>query len=278
MSILTVRRKVNHTLHYLLLIVMAIIVLYPVYFAFSYSLMTPDEVNQYPPPFFPKSFNLENMKEVVELVPIVQFIINSFIVSLLIMFGELVTGSIAAYAFAFIRFKGRDFLFALFLSTLMVPWEVTIIPNFLTIQAWGWMDTYQGLSVPQMATVFGIFLLRQFFMQLPKELIEAARIDGCGHLRIFLTIVLPLSRPALGTLAVYSFLKAWNMYLWPLLITNDEMLRTVQIGITMLKDEEYMAWNLVLAGVTLVLLPSLLLIAVGLKQLVRGITGGAVKQ
>ncbi|MCI3926897.1 carbohydrate ABC transporter permease [Paenibacillus sp. TRM 82003] len=264
--------------HYVLLTALAAAVVYPVYFAVSYGLMTSQAVESYPPPFLPSPVYFGNMFEVLNLVPLVRFIGNSLIVSSLIMIGELITGALAAYAFAFLRFKGRDLLFAVFLATLMVPGEVTVIPNFLTVRSWGWMDTYWGLSVPHMSTAFGIFLLRQFFLQLPKDLGEAARMDGCGHLRFFFSMVLPLSRPALGTLAVYSFMKAWNMYLWPLLMTNQESMRTVQIGIAMLKKEEYMSWNLILAGVTLVVLPSLLLLVVGLKQLVRGITGGAVKQ
>lgn len=139
------------------------------------------------------------------------------------------------------------------------------------------MDTYQGLVVPFMAGAFGVFLLRQFFLQLPHELFDAARIDGCGHLRNFFSIVLPLSRPALATLAVYVFLTHWNHYLWPLLITNSPSMRTVQIGVAMLQFAEVMSWNLILAGVTLVLLPSFILLALGVKQLVRGITAGAVK-
>jgi ABC-type glycerol-3-phosphate transport system permease component len=183
----------------------------------------------------------------------------------------------AAYAFALISFKGKNLVFAIFMATMMIPWEVTIIPNYLTVKQLGWLDSYQGMTIPFLASAFGTFLLRQFFLQLPGELFEAARMDGCGHIRTFVQIVLPLSRPALATLAVYSFLSAWNMYLWPLLITNSEGMRTVQIGIAMLQFEEFTVWSLVLAGVALVLLPSLLLLALGLKQLVRGLTAGAVK-
>ena len=136
---------------------------------------------------------------------------------------------------------------------------------------------FSRLIVPFLASAFGVFLLRQLFMQLPAELFEAARIDGCGHARIFLQLVLPLACPALATLGVYAFLNTWNSYLWPLLVTNGKEMRTVQIGITMLQWEESMSWNLVLAGVSLVLLPSLLLLVFGLRQLVRGITAGAVK-
>ena len=134
-----------------------------------------------------------------------------------------------------------------------------------------------GLTVPFLATAFGTFLLRQFFMTIPRELQDAATIDGCGSLRFLITIVLPLARPALGTLAVYSFLQTYNQYLWPLLITNDQQMRTVQIGITLLHDEERFMFNIVMAGVGLVLVPTFILFIVGNRQLIRGLTAGAVK-
>ncbi|MFD0693809.1 carbohydrate ABC transporter permease [Paenibacillus sp. GCM10027628] len=269
--------RLQNTLVYVLLTILAALILYPIFYTFTATFMTPDEASAYPPRFWPGSFYLGSILAVFKLVPITTFMTNSLIVSIIIMVGQLITSSMAAYAFANIRFKGKAIVFALFMATMMIPWEVTIIPNYLTVKKWGWLDSMQGLTVPFLATAFGTFLLRQFFLQLPRELFEAARIDGCGHIRCFLRIVLPLSRPALATLAVYAFLSSWNMYLWPLLITNSEKMRTVQIGIAMLQFEELTVWNLVLAGVTIVLLPSLLLLVLGLKQLVRGLTAGAVK-
>jgi ABC-type glycerol-3-phosphate transport system permease component len=256
---------------------MAACVLYPVWFTVTASFFTRSETGTFPPPFLPSSLYLDNFRQVLEMVPISRFIANSFTISGVIMLGQLAVASMAAYAFSHLRFYGKPFWFALFLSTMMIPWEVTIIPNYLTMKAWGWMDTFHGLTVPFLASAFGTFLLRQFFLQLPGELFEAARMDGCGHVRCFLRLVLPLSRPALASLAVYAFLNAWNMYLWPLLMTNSESMRTVQIGISMLQWEEFTSWNLVLAGVTLVLLPSMILLVAGLKQLVSGITAGALK-
>ncbi|MCU0502328.1 MAG: carbohydrate ABC transporter permease, partial [Anaerolineae bacterium] len=193
------------------------------------------------------------------------------------MLGQLITASLAAYAFAFIDFKGRNIVFLVFLATLMIPWEATIIPNYLLIRQIGWTDTFMGLSAPFVATAFGTFLLRQFFMTLPKELKDAATIDGCGSFRFLLKIVVPLARPALGTLAVYSFLQTYNQYLWPLLITNDQSMRTVQIGIALLQDEERFMFNIVMAGVVLILIPTFTLFIVGNRQLIRGLTAGAVK-
>jgi ABC-type glycerol-3-phosphate transport system permease component len=262
---------------YLLLILCSVFILYPIFYTFSSTFMTSDEANAYPPHFLPHSLYMGSILEVLKLIPIQQFITNSFIVSTVVMIGQIITASLAAYAFAFITFKGKKLIFAVFIATMMIPWEVTIIPNYLTMKQWGWLDSYQGLTLPFFATAFGTFLLRQFFLQLPREMFEASRMDGCGHIRSFMQLVLPLSRPALATLGVYSFLSTWNMYFWPLLMTNSVKMRTVQIGISMLQFEEFTVWTLVLAGVSLVLLPSLILLILGIKQLVRGLTAGAVK-
>ena len=163
------------------------------------------------------------------------------------------------------------------MATMMIPWEATIIPNYLTIKQLGWTDTFQGLAVPFLATGFGTFLLRQFFLKIPRDLYDAAVMDGCSNFRFLTTIVVPLARPALGTLAVYSFLQTYNQYLWPLLITNDESMRTVQIGIALLQDEERLMFNTVLAGVVIILIPTFLLFIFSNRQLIRGLTAGAVK-
>ncbi|NUU61999.1 carbohydrate ABC transporter permease [Paenibacillus agri] len=262
---------------YIALAIMAVLVLYPVIYTFFMAVMTPAQASAYPPYIVPHSLNLANFIQVFDLVPVGTFVGNTFLVSAIVMIGQLVTASMAAYAFAKMEFKGKALMFSLFVSTMMIPWEVAMIPNYLVIRNLNWLDTYQGLIVPFLATAFGTFLLRQFFLQLPKELFEAAKVDGCGHIRYFLFHVLPLSRPALGTLAVYSFLNMYNSYLWPLLITNSDKMRTVQIGISMLQYQESTSWNLVFAGISIVILPSLLLLVFGLKQLVRGMAAGALK-
>lgn len=262
---------------YTVLILASILILFPFWTALSNSFMTEADSATYPPKLIPSHWDVQNFLNVLNTIPIIRFMLNSLVTSTIITLGQLLTSCMAAYAFAFLRFPGRKLLFSLFLATVMIPWEVTIIPNYLTVRSWNWLDSYAGLTVPFLATAFGTFLMRQFFMQLPKELMEAARIDGCGHLRIFASLVIPLSMPGLATLGVYSFLNHWNMYLWPLLITNSESMRTVQIGISMLQFAEVTAWNVVMAGIVLVLLPSLILLAVGLGRLVGGLTAGSLK-
>jgi sn-glycerol 3-phosphate transport system permease protein len=262
---------------YLVLILAAVVMLYPIWSALNISMLNDSEVASFPPKLAPSSLNLTNFQRAMEQAPLGRYMLNSFIQSSLVMLGQLVTASLAAYAFAFINFKYKNILFLVFMSTMMIPWEATIIPNYLLVKKLGWTDTFQGLAVPFMASGFGTFLLRQFFMKIPMELRDAAVMDGCGHLRFLWKIVLPLGRPALGTLAVYSFLQTYNQYLWPLLVTNNENMRTVQIGISLLQDEERFMFNNVMAGVVIILVPTFLLFFFSNRQLIRGLTAGAVK-
>ena len=271
------RRRFRDFLLYLLLTLVAIIVIFPLWSALTISMLSDTQVASYPPLLAPTSLYFANFGRALEQAPLLRYLFNSIVQATLVMVGQLVTASLAAYAFAFIDFKWRNVLFLVFLSTLMIPWEATIIPNYLLVRSIGWIDTFMGLTVPFMATAFGTFLLRQFFLTIPRELQDAATIDGAGSLRFLLAIVVPLARPALGTLAVYSFLQTYNQYLWPLLITNDQQMRTVQIGIALLQDEERFMFNTVMAGVVLVLVPTFVLFIVGNRQLIRGLTAGAVK-
>jgi sn-glycerol 3-phosphate transport system permease protein len=259
-------------------------VAFPLLIAVSYSLTPDSEVHSSPPVIIPAHPTLDNFREIVDRalrpnspLPIFRYLLNSFIVATAVVLGQIVTASLAAFAFSFLAFRGKNLLFLVFLSTFMVPWEATIIPNYITIRDLGWVDSYQGLAVPFMATGFGTFLLRQSFLQLPRDLFDAAMVDGASKFRFLWAIVLPLSRPALGTLAVYSFLATWNMYFWPLLVTNQPAMRTVQVGIAQLKFDEVLRWGYVMAGVVMVVIPTLFLLILGQRQLVRGLTAGAIK-
>lgn len=262
---------------YVLLALASLVVAFPLLLAFSYSLMSEAEIATNPPPIFPRSIRLDNYQRVIASIPIFTYLFNSFITSSLVVLGQIVTASLAAFAFAFLEFRGKNLLFLVFLSTMMVPWEATIIPNYMTIRALGWLDTYQGLTVPFMATAFGTFLLRQSFLQIPRDLLDAAVIDGASTFRFLWWVVIPLSRPALGTLGIYAFLATWNQYFWPLLVTNQPLMRTTQVGIASLRFEETLRWGYLMAGVTIVVLPTLALLVLGQRQLVRGLTAGAVK-
>ena len=267
----------RRALVYLLLALASLAVVFPLLLAFSYSFMSESEIATYPPPLLPRAPTLDNYARVIATIPIGRYLVNSFVVSALVVLGQIITASLAAFAFVFLEFRWKTALFFIFLSTLMVPWEATIIPNYMTIRDLGWLDTYQGLAVPFMATAFGTFLLRQSFLQIPRDLRDAAVIDGAGPLRLLAMVVIPLARPALGTVAVYGFLSTWNQYFWPLLVTNQTLMRTTQIGVVQLRFEETLRWGLVMAGVMMIALPTLALLVLGQRQLVRGLTAGAVK-
>lgn len=263
---------------YALLSFMAVVVIFPIYQAVVTSLQTEADVSNYPPKILPLSFRFENFADALRTAPIPRYLLNSIIQSSLVMFSHLILASLAAYAFAFIDFKYKNFFFLLFLSTMMVPWEATIIQNYLFVtNDLHLKDTYWGLVLPYLATAFGTFLVRQFFLSIPKDLHDAAVMDGCGHLRFLATIAVPLARPALGTLAVFSFLQTYNQYLWPLLVTNNKDMRTVQIGLALLQDQERFLWNVVMAGIVMILIPTFALFIIGNRQLIRGLTAGAVK-
>jgi len=206
-----------------------------------------------------------------------RWILNSFVVAAVVTVGQTFIAALAAYPLALLRFPGRTALFFFFLGSLMIPWESTIIPNYLTISMLRWKDSYQGLILPFLASGFGIFLLRQSYRTLPRELAEAAQIEGCGPTRYLFSFLLPLSRPALATLAIYSFLTTWNQYYWPLLIIDNPIWRTAQVGITAFRSTEIASFNLPMAANLVVMAPTILILVLGQKQLVRGLTAGAIK-
>lgn len=261
---------------YFLLILSALILFFPLLYAISASFMQPQEI--YAGKLFPSSINFDAYKDVFDRVPLLHFLMVSFWVSFIVMVGQLIVSSLSAFAFVFIPFKGRELIFFLFLATMLIPWEATMIPNFLTILNLGWVNTYAGLTFPFFALPFGIFLLRQHFLTIPKELWESAQMDGCSRFRFYLKFALPLSKSTLSALGIYGFLTTWNQYLWPLLVTDNESVRTVQIGLKMLiANESSSSWNMVMAGVVTILLPTLILLFIGLKYIREGLTSGALK-
>lgn len=272
-----IRRVLSTAAAYGVLMVAAAAVLFPMYLALVNALLPREDIVTYPPELFPTDPQWQNFKGAFDATPLGRFMLNSFIQSSVIVTGSLVTSVMSAYAFAFLRFPFRNALFVLFLSTLMVPWEVTIIPNFQTIRTLGWIDSYQALTVPFLATAVGTFLLRQHFMTIPQELRDAAAIDGYGHWRFLLYIVVPLSRAMLGALTVFCFLSAWNQYLWPLLVTNEDSYRTVQIGLQKLASQEIDRLNVVFAGTVTAAIPMFILLVLFQRQIIRGLTAGAIK-
>jgi sn-glycerol 3-phosphate transport system permease protein len=270
---------------YVALSVLAFIVLFPIYITLVNSLLQPSQIASKSPTFFPTSPEWHTYADAWTDGHLATYLRNSFIQTGLIVVGQLVTAILAGYAFAFLRFPFKRTLFIVFLATLMVPFEITIITNIQTVSntfnvydAFGnTVGTFAALAVPFLATGFGAFLMRQTFLQLPKDLQDAAKLDGYGHLRFLTRVAVPLARPTIAALAVFSFLSAWNQYLWPLLVTRDDQLRTVQIGLKQLRATNIDQVNVTFAGTVIAFIPLVILLLIFQKQLVRGLTAGAVK-
>jgi ABC-type glycerol-3-phosphate transport system permease component len=262
---------------YVLLTLLAAVVLFPIYITVVNSLLRPEQIAARPPTIFPTDPQWDSYSEAWSAGHMATYLRNSFIVTIIITVGQIVTAVLAGYAFAFLQFPLKRTLFVVFLSTLMVPFEITIITNLQTVDSFGWLNTYQGLAVPFLATGFGAFLLRQAFLQVPRDLQDAAAMDGYGHLRFMMRVAVPLARPAIAALAVFGFLSAWNQYLWPLLVTENDQYRTVQIGLKQLRGTQLDEFNVTFAGVIIAAVPLLILLVFFQKQLVRGLTAGAVK-
>jgi sn-glycerol 3-phosphate transport system permease protein len=271
------RKELSKFMAYAINIAIGFLIISPIIYAVLISLMTPDQVFTYPPKLIPKVLHFQNYKDALRTAPIGRFIINSLIMSSSITVGQIITGGLAAYAFSFMEFRGKKLIFIAILSTMMIPGQSIIIANYLTISSLGWIDSFKALIIPHLTSALAVFLLRQAFLVLPRELHEAAIMDGCGNFRFLRSVVIPLAKPAIGSLGIYTFLNAWNMYLWPLLVTNRDKMRTVQIGMSMLQNVDSQAFGPLMAGITMIIVPSILAFILGQKQLIEGLTAGSVK-
>jgi sn-glycerol 3-phosphate transport system permease protein len=262
---------------YLLLTLAALLMFLPVYTAVAGSVQPTSRLFEFPGVLIPRSIDVSTYGDAFRIGHLGRYLVNSAVVTGIIVVGQVLTSILAAYAFAFLRFPFKRVVFLTFLATLMVPAEVTIVANYETIQDLGWVDSYMGLTVPFLATAFGTFLLRQSFLQVPQDLRDAAALDGYGHWGFLTGVAVPLARPTIAALTVFSFLLSWNQYLWPLLVTNEERYRTVQIGLKALATTNVDQINIVLAGTVVAGAPIFVLLVLFQRQLVRGLTSGAVK-
>ena len=262
-----------------LVVLAAIAIGFPFFYMLTTSLKTLAEVYTVPLVWLPQSPDWGNYVEAWTRVPFARFTLNSLVYTVILTLGEFAMGLSCGYAFARLRFPGRDRLFALVLLTFMIPSQITLIPRFVLLKELGWINSYTGLIVPEMASVFATFLLREHFRSLPNDVFDAARIDGAGHLRQMLQIALPMSKPIVLTVILLGAVAHWNDYLWPLIVTNTADMRTLPIGVQALKYKtaEVPQWNVVMAGATMVLLPLIALFLVTQKKFVEGAVQGALK-
>ncbi len=272
------KKIIKRVLFYAILILGAAIMLIPFIWMVSTSLKTSGSTMVLPPQVIPDEINWENYVRVAEAFPVFKFLWNSLFVAITSTLGQILLCSMAAYAFARLEFKGRDMIFIIYLATLMVPTQVTMTPQFILMKYLGWLDTYQGLIIPGIFNAFGTFLLRQFFLGIPKELEEAAFIDGASHFRIFWQIILPLAKPALATLAIFSFMQSWNNFLWPLIVVSDPDMMTLPLGLSLLQGRWETDWNLMMAGVVISVIPVLVVYLFAQRHFIQGITLSGMKE
>jgi len=255
----------------ILLSLVALLFLVPIIWMLLSALKPSAEVFTTPPTLFGSEVMFSNFVEAWNYLPFGRFILNTVFVAGIGTLITLVASAMSGYAFARLNFRFRGGLFVLYLSTLIVPQEVIVIPMFLVMQRLGWVNSYQALILPWAFTAFGTFLLRQFFLTIPRELEEAAKIDGCGHIRILSSIIIPISAPALAVLAVFTFISYWNSFLWPLIIINDTAKMTVPLGLDLFLGQQGQRWELLMAAATISMVPTVILVLALQKYLVRGI-------
>jgi multiple sugar transport system permease protein len=258
--------------------VLAFTMLIPLIWMVSTSLKSPAQVSIYPPIWIPSPIVWDNYPEAFSAAPFVLYFFNTFKVAILETLGTLVISSLGAYSFARLRFRGKNIAFGLLLATMMIPYTVRVIPLYVMFKTFGWINTHLPLIIPpMMSNVFGIFLLRQFFMTLPMDLDEAARIDGANSLWIYASIIIPLSKPALATLALFSFRTSWNQLLPALIYINSEKKQLITVGLTMFQGEFSSQYHLMMAGAVISIIPIIILFASFQKYFIRGIALTGIK-
>ena len=272
------KRRAQFLAGYALKVLLGLVIVVPIVVCLLYAIKSPAELMS---PggmgLAVKDPTLENFEWVMDSVPIGKYLLNTLIQCAIVIVFQIILCSFAAYALVFFRFRLKSTMFALILATMMIPGDVVIITNYIQIQHWHMTDTHVGMALPYLVGGMGIFLLRQFYLTLPRELKEAAEIDGCSDMGFFFRIALPLSVPSLASLAIYEFIHIYNRYFWPLLVTNRDKMRTVQIGMAMLEPGESGKTTHILAGAALCIIPAVIVFIIGQKYLVKGMTSGAVK-
>ena len=275
----SVKKRTDVIISEIVLIVVSFIFILPLILAFTMSLQPPQAVFSFPPKILPVGIHLKNYADAFKTVPFGRLFLNSTIVAIMITAGKLITGTLAGYAFANFKFFGKNFGFSFLFATLFLPAElIMIVPLFSLMAKFGWVNTYWALTIPFMASATNTFLLRQHFLMIPKELEDSARIDGAGPMAYFIKILLPLSKSMIGGVSIINFIYAWNFYLWPLIITMEDRMKTVQVGVKMLIDAEGASnWGVIMAGTVSAVVPTLIVFFVLQPLFVKSLTRSGIK-
>ncbi|OMF18914.1 sugar ABC transporter ATP-binding protein [Paenibacillus sp. FSL H7-0331] len=277
----TASRRMGVTAHYAILTLFSLLLLFPFIWMISTSLKEPSQIFVFPPVFLPSPIRWVNYTEVLHLIPFHLFYFNSLYIAIVVVIGTIFFASLAGYAIGRIPFAGRNLIFLLLLSTMMVPSEVTAIPLFLFMRDIGFINTHLPLIILPIfgaGGVFGVFVMRQFFLGMPKDLEEAAMIDGCSQFRIYWNIMVPLARPAIATLTIFTFLTSWNDFFEPLIFINDRKLMTLPLALSLFTDEAGTSWHHLMSASTMATLPLLIVFFFAQKQFIEGVAMTGLKE
>ena len=269
-------RRVGRLVLYFALVMGVLFVTIPYLWMLSASLKEEREIYEPGLNFLPNSLYLQNYIDIIQDYQIVRWLVNSFLIGFIVIASNMTLTVLAGYAFARLRWPGRDFIFYVYLGAMMIPIQVRLIPSFIIIKELGWVNTYQGIASLQLVEFFGVFLIRQFMLNMPRELEDAARIDGCGWFRVLWQIILPNSKPALAALAIFTFTASWNNFLWPLVVINQEQFMTIQVGLASMKGE-IIPWGLLMAGTMISAVPLFIVYIILQKLFTQGIVMSGIK-
>jgi len=273
------RKRIDTIFTEITLIIISLIVFAPLLLAITISFQTPDSVFSYPPKLFPTTFYFNNYINAFKAIPFARLLLNSAIIAVAITFGKVISGILAGYAFANFKFFGKRFTFAFLFATLFLPAEtIMIVPLFLIMNQLGWVNTYWALTIPFMASATNAFLFRQHFQTFPAELEDAAKIDGAGPMKYFLKILLPLSKSMIAGVIIINFVYSWNMYLWPMIVSMEDKMKTVQVGVKMLiSGEGTNNWGVIMAGTLIAVLPTVIVFLSLQNLFVKSLVRSGVK-
>jgi multiple sugar transport system permease protein len=272
-------KLIKRIVSYILLTLIGLLMIGPFVWMISTSLKEPGDIFNYPPQIIPDPITLQNYKTIFDKIPFLTFTFNSIKISVLCTLGQLISCSLAGYAFARMKFKGKTVIYYIVLATMMIPSQVTMVPIFIIMKYLGWIDSHLALIVPAFfGGAFGTFLLRQFFSTIPKDFEDAARIDGCGRFRIFLKIFLPQAKPALATLAVFTFMAYWNDLMGPVIYLSSMEKMTLTVGLATIQGVNFLRFDLMMAGAFLSLIPILILFLASQRVFIRSIVMSGIKE
>ena len=271
------KKVVKNVLFQIFAVIVGIVIISPIIYAFFISIMPSNQILSNPPKLIPRSVTLDHYKSAISATTLGRYMLNSLVLAGVSSIVRIITASMAAYAFAFYEFKGKNFIFAIVMGTVMIPGDVVLVTNYQTVSRLGLVNTYLGMMVVFLVSAMNIFIMRQNFLTFSKEIKEASEVDGCGNFRFFATILLPLNKPVITTVFISAFMGTWNTYLWPMMVTNQNELRTIQVGVTMLNFPEGTVYGPIMAASILALLPIAVIFVIFRRQIVGGLMAGAVK-